>query len=100
MIKRFKRQPKDFTWDELVRLFGFFGFFLDSKGKTSGSGVQFISGDDAHMLHKPHPTNIVKVYALKRVYNFLNDKGLLSENTEDNEEEIDLKIKDNGQNGI
>ena len=26
LIKRFMRQPKDFTWDELVRLFGIFGF--------------------------------------------------------------------------
>ena len=34
LIERFKRQPKDFTWDELVRLFGIFDFTPDSKGKT------------------------------------------------------------------
>ena len=43
--------PKDFSWDELVRLFGIFGYLLDSKGKTSGSRAQFVKGDDVHTVH-------------------------------------------------
>lgn len=45
LIERFKRQPKDFTWDELVRLFSLLGFELSNKGKTSGSRVIFIKGE-------------------------------------------------------
>ena len=101
LIKRFKRLPKDFTWDELVRLFGFFGFLLDSKGKTSGSGVQFVKDGEVHALHKPHPTNVIKAYALKRVYNFLNEKGFLKESNEDNEnEDNSIKKEDNEKFGV
>lgn len=39
LIERFKSQPKDFNWDELVRLFSIFGYKIDNKGKTSGSRV-------------------------------------------------------------
>ena len=69
--------PKDFTWDELVRLFGIFGFLLDRKGKTSGSGVQFVKDGDVHALHKPHPTNVIKAYAMKKVYNFFERQRLV-----------------------
>ena len=41
LIKRFLRQPKDFTWEEFMRLFGIFGFSVNNKGKTSGSRVLF-----------------------------------------------------------
>jgi len=29
------------------------------------------------MLHKPHPGNIVKSYAIKQVYDYLTEFGLL-----------------------
>lgn len=69
LIERFKRLPKDFTFDELTRLLEIYGFEKSNKGKTSGSRVVFKSGDlKPIMLHKPHPGNIVKGYALKQVY--------------------------------
>jgi len=77
LIERFKRQPKDFTWDELVRLFGIFGFSLDNKGKTSGSRTVFEKGNDEIEVHKPHPSNIIKEYVMKNVLNFLINKGLI-----------------------
>jgi hypothetical protein len=40
--ERLKKQSKDFTFDELLRLFQIFGFTVDSKGKTSGSRIVFI----------------------------------------------------------
>ena len=39
LIERFMRMPKDFCWDELVRLFGIFGYNIDNKGKTAGTPV-------------------------------------------------------------
>ncbi len=29
------------------------------------------------MLHKPHPGNIIKEYAMKQVYDYLTEAGLL-----------------------
>ena len=52
LIERFKSQPKDFNWDELVRLFSIFGYKIDNKGKTSGSRVIFAKGESSYTAHK------------------------------------------------
>jgi len=77
LIERFRKQPKDFTWNELVRLFGLLGFLVDNKGKTSGSRAVFMKGKDEIEIHKPHPSKIVKGYVIKKVLNFLINKGLI-----------------------
>lgn len=43
LVERFKSQPKDFTFEELIRLFKLFGFEIGSKGKTSGSRMEFMN---------------------------------------------------------
>ena len=77
LIKRFISQPKDFTWEELVRLFNVFGFSVDNKGKTSGSRVIFKKGIERIELHKPHPNNAIKTYKMKEVMDFLIKKGFI-----------------------
>ena len=77
LIERFKKQPNDFSWDELVRLFSSLGYHLDNKGKTSGSRVIFIKGDSSYVAHKPHPGSIVKRYVMKQVSEFLTKNGLI-----------------------
>ena len=77
LIERYKNHPKDFTWDELVRLFGFFGFVLDNKGKTSSSKTVFIKGEEEIEIHKPHPSKIIKGYVMKNVFNFLINKDYI-----------------------
>ena len=79
LIKRFVSQPKDFTWDELVRLFGIFGFDMDSKGKSSGSRAVFVKDGDAHTVHKPHPSSMLKGYAMKHILDFLKEKGFIKD---------------------
>ena len=78
LIERFTRLPSDFTFDELERLLIIFGYERSNKGKTSGSRVIF-KDSQSHpiMLHKPHPGNIVKAYALKQVYDELVTRGYL-----------------------
>ena len=78
LIERFRIQPKDFTWEELVRLFGIFGFEVYNKGKTSGSRVLFVKGEDAHTVHRPHPSNIMKGYAMKQVLDFMIEKEIIT----------------------
>ena len=77
LIERFKAQPKDFTFDELVRIFEMCGYIIDNKGHTSGSRVRFKRNDSFFACHKPHPGNIVNRATLKDAYTFLLLKGLM-----------------------
>ena len=78
LIERFKTIPSDFTFSELEKLLTNLGYEKYNKGKTSGSRVIFkdIKGHPI-MLHKPHPGNIVKQYALRQVLEELQNRELL-----------------------
>ncbi|MCL2511346.1 MAG: type II toxin-antitoxin system HicA family toxin [Bacteroidales bacterium] len=78
LIERFKEQPKDFTWEELVRLFGTFGFAVYNKGKTSGSRVIFIDDEREYIMHKPHPKNIIKEASMRNLLRFFTDNGFIT----------------------
>lgn len=68
MIARFLSMPSDFHYNEMVKLVGYFGFKEVKKGKTSGSRGKFMNeGGILLMMHKPHPTGIMKRYQLKQV---------------------------------
>lgn len=72
LIERFKTMPSDFHYDELVRLIGYYGFEEVRKGKTAGSRVKFANEDQIPIiLHKPHPTGIMKRYQLKQIKEIL-----------------------------
>ena len=78
LIARFLLLPSDFTFDELERLLKIFGYTKSNKGKTSGSRVVFKDQEEHPiMLHKPHPGNIVKQYALRQVMEELQNRGYL-----------------------
>jgi len=79
LFERFLRMPKDFTWDELVKLLHKYGYEQYNKGKTSGSRVVFEKeGSDISLdLHKPHPGNILKPYQMRDVLEFLKVTGII-----------------------
>ena len=79
LIERFKKIPKDFSYDELKKLLNGFGYIENTKGKTSGSRVAFINQNTNHIirLHKPHPGNIVKRYALEQMMEELINQGVI-----------------------
>lgn len=78
--ERFLSMPKDFTFDEMEKLLSGYGYIKDNKGKTSGSRVVFKNGDKRPiMLHKPHPGNIVKLYALRQVLDDLKEAGFIGD---------------------
>ena len=77
LINRFKSQPKDFTWDELVRLFSVLGYKIDNKGKTSGSRIIFVKGESSYTTHKPHPGSIGKGYVMKQVLDYFTNNKLI-----------------------
>lgn len=78
LIARFKTLPTDFTFDEIEKLLSYFGYEKSNKGKTSGSRVIFKNKEKRPiMIHKPHPGNIIKGYAMKQIYNDLKEEGLI-----------------------
>ena len=80
LIERFKKQPKDFTFDELKNLLGGFGFELSNKGKTSGSRVRFQNLELKIIIdiHKPHTSGSpVREATLKDIFNTLSNSHLI-----------------------
>jgi hypothetical protein len=68
LIDRFLSMPSDFHYDEMSKLLGYFGFEEVKIGKTSGSRVKFENSEGVPvMLHKPHPSGIMKKYQMKQV---------------------------------
>lgn len=76
--KRFLSFPSDFTWEELVILLAGLGFEEIATGKTSGSRIKFYKeGYPLIMLHKPHPSNILKSYQIREINDYLETEDLL-----------------------
>lgn len=77
--ERLLNSPKDYTYDEARALLEGLGFEEMNKGKTSGSRVRFFRKSDSRVidLHKPHPGNIMKEYAVDNLRNFLIEIGEL-----------------------
>ncbi|HEY1018004.1 MAG TPA: type II toxin-antitoxin system HicA family toxin [Sediminibacterium sp.] len=76
LIDRLLSGPKDFTWDELIKVLAHFGYTELKKGKTGGSRRKF-ANEQKHIitLHKPHPAQIMKRYQLEQVVGALKEKG-------------------------
>ncbi|MGZ3755615.1 MAG: type II toxin-antitoxin system HicA family toxin [Mucilaginibacter sp.] len=76
LISRLLSVPKDFTWDELIKVLAYYEYNEFTGGKTGGSRRRFIdSKKNIITLHKPHPANVVKSYALREVVSHLKEKG-------------------------
>jgi hypothetical protein len=80
LLQRLLSFPKDFTWDELATLLYYFGFEEEGKGKTGGSRRKFVDArGNVINLHKPHPRNILKEYAVRQVVDRLRELNLVNE---------------------
>jgi predicted RNA binding protein YcfA (HicA-like mRNA interferase family) len=78
LIVRLKGRPRDFTWEELVRLLEGLGYAEAKAGKAGGSRQRFVHPTaPAIALHKPHPGNIVKLYVIDDVLRVLTEEGLI-----------------------
>ncbi len=76
-VERFRRLPKDFTFEEAVRLLSAFGYTVHNKGATSGSRIRFRneSTEDYIDLHRPHPGSIMKGWMMKEIHKDMKGKG-------------------------
>ena len=72
LVKRFLNFPSDFHFDEAVKLLAHYDFYPVKIGKTSGSRVRFENESGVPiMMHKPHPSGIMKMYQLKQIKEIL-----------------------------
>lgn len=68
LITRFKTVPSDLTYNELVQILKYYGYYEFSLGKTTGSAVKFKNDDgDIIRFHKTHPGNIIKTYVIEQI---------------------------------
>ncbi len=75
LTARFKSKPKDFTWDEMARMLGHFGY---EEIRGSGSRRKFVRANcQLIILHEPHPRKVLKMYQMELVFEVLKEEGLL-----------------------
>ena len=88
LVERFKKKPKDFTYEETVSLLAYeetvsllahFGYSEYQKGATSGSRVRFKNDATGSYIdiHRPHPGSIMKEWMVKTIYQHLKNNGLI-----------------------
>ena len=79
LVERFKKKPKDFTYEETVSLLAHFGYSEYNKGATSGSRVRFKNESKGFYIdiHRPHPGSIMKEWMVKTIYQHLKNNGLI-----------------------
>ena len=77
MIERIKTIPADYTYSEARSLALQFGYAEINKGNTSGSRVMFYREQDHRkiLLHKPHPGDIMKKYAVRQLLERFTENG-------------------------
>jgi predicted RNA binding protein YcfA (HicA-like mRNA interferase family) len=81
LLLRFLSLPKDFTFEELVRVLNSLGFYEVKTGKTGGSRVRFRNDNyplNDVKFHKPHPGNTLKPYVLEIIKSSLEDCNLIT----------------------
>lgn len=73
-----KPEPRDFTWNELVKLLNGFGF---EQVKGKGSRRKFFHSDSKTLIsiHEPHPQNELKPYQVREVVKKLKEMGVVIE---------------------
>lgn len=77
LIARLLSCPKDFHYNEAKSLLTALGFSEKTKGKTSGSRVEFVKDRDSLLLHKPHPSGELKSYQVKQLIETLKELKLI-----------------------
>ena len=79
LIEHFCKLPKDFTYEETLKLLSSYGYNEHNKGATSGSRVRFKNEQTGQYIdiHKPHPGSIMKEWMMKAIYQHLKSNGLI-----------------------
>ena len=78
LLEKLKKSPKNISFTETVRIFENYGYIMTTGGKTSGATVTFKNvGGDTFSMHKPHPSGKLKLYAVRNIRLFLEERKLI-----------------------
>ena len=78
LLGRFLSRQKDISFEETITLMGHYGYYIAGGGKTGGSRVSFTDGKGDYIrIHKPHPSNILKLYQVDDIITALSERGFL-----------------------
>jgi predicted RNA binding protein YcfA (HicA-like mRNA interferase family) len=78
LVARLQERPNDSTWNELSTLLKSLGYRQAKPGRTGGSRRRFVHPTLATVtLHKPHPKNVLKMYVIEDILEFLEREGVL-----------------------
>lgn len=78
LLQRLRSKPTDFSWTELKGLLAGFGYELAAGGRIGGSRVRFLHPERPPIImHKPHPTPVLKRYQVEQILEFLKKEGVL-----------------------
>jgi hypothetical protein len=78
LLQQFKSKPADFRWSDLQSLLAGFGYEMTAGGRTGGSRVRFVHSERPPIImHKPHPTPVLKRYQVEQLLEFLKKEGLV-----------------------
>ena len=78
LIAKLQRRPSNVTWNELTSLLKSFGYSEVKTGRTGGSRRRFIHPNAATIaLHKPHPQNTFKKYAVDQLLDLLQQEDMI-----------------------
>jgi hypothetical protein len=76
LIERFRRKPRDFTWDEAVKLLADFGY---EEEPGEGSRRKFFNSarNVVINMHEPHAGKELRAYQIRDLHNHLKQEGYL-----------------------
>ncbi len=78
LIAKLLRRPKDFSWNEITSLLISLGYAEIKTGRTGGSRRRFIHQTASTItLHKPHPQNTLKRYAIDQILDVLQREDMI-----------------------
>lgn len=76
LLDKMRNTQSQWTWDELCSLLKKLGY---TQEEGDGSRVKFDNGNalDLINLHKPHPGNEIRAYAIRQIREKLKNGGML-----------------------
>lgn len=78
LVERLLSKPKDLEWAEVVSLLESMGFEI-VRGKGARRKFKHKETSALIILHEPHPSKVMKTYAIEEIISTLKEGGFLSE---------------------
>jgi predicted RNA binding protein YcfA (HicA-like mRNA interferase family) len=76
LVSRLLSKPKDFEWSEAVSLLESMGFEI-LRGSGSRRKFRHKGTNTLIIVHKPHPGNLLKDYAIELIVDSLKEGGFI-----------------------